>query len=411
MKRSVTPLIMSLSALAFTNASLPAQQDALPKIHSQPSFIVSNQEVEVALTQHGAHMAPVSFYRNAPAPVLPYHISPWQDEAPTPMPAPVLNTLRGDFFCLPFGGNAEPVAGEKHPPHGEIVGDIWRLLEKKKTGPVSSLKIAIETNVRKGTITRELSLIDGHNVVYSKSTIEGFAGRAPVGHHATLAMPEKEGSVRIATSPIHFGMTAPGLFSDPKNREYQSLLPGAKWTNLTKVPTAWKDAPEADLSRLPARYGYADLVQIVNQPQTKDELPAWTTATFTDSGYLWFALKDPTVLNSTVFWIENHGRHGHPWNGRNHCLGLEDVTAFFAEGLAASTQKNALTQQGVQTALTFRADQPTSVHYIQGVVKIPADFEQVKTLEFGADEITFHSVKGKKVTAPVRHSFLRDGKL
>jgi len=66
-------------------------------------------------------MAPVTFFRNTSHPIQPYHISPWQDEAPIEMPAPVLKTLRGDCFCLPFGGNSEAVAGEKHPPHGEIV--------------------------------------------------------------------------------------------------------------------------------------------------------------------------------------------------------------------------------------------------------------------------------------------------
>jgi hypothetical protein len=75
--------------------------------------------------------------------------------------------------------------------------------------------------------------------------------------------------------------------------------------------------------------------------------PAWVAATNAEAGYVWFSLKDPAVLRTTVFWIENHGRHGHPWNGRNNCLGLEDVTAHFADGLAASTRDNVLTKEGV----------------------------------------------------------------
>ena len=344
-------------------------------------------------------------------PVQPYYISPWQDEAPSKMPAPVLVTLRGDFFCMPFGGNTDEVAGEKHPPHGEIVGDAWHLAGTKKAGDVTTLTLGIETKIRKGRVTKELSLVDGQNVVYSRNTIEGFAGRVPLGHHATLAMPEKEGAVRIATSAFRFGMTCPSLFSDPKQREYQALLPGAKWTDLAKVPAAWKDAPDADLTRLPARYGYADLIQIANESWEKTNGPAWTAATFPDAGYVWFSLKDPAVLRTTVFWMENHGRHGHPWNGRNNCLGLEDVTAYFADGLAASTRENLLTKEGVETAITLSADKPTAVNYIQGVVKIPDGFENVKTLEFGPGQVTFISVTGKRVTAPVRHEFLKTGKL
>ena len=279
----------------------------------------------------------------------------------------------------------------------------------KQAGDVSTLTMEIDTKVRKGRVIKDLSLVDGQNAVYSRHTIEGFAGRAPLGHHATLAMPEKEGAVRIATSPIRFGMTCPGVFSDPKQREYQALLPGAKWADLAKVPVAWKGAADADLTRLPGRHGYADLVQLVNEPSEKTGGPAWTTATFPADGYVWFALKDPAVLTTTVFWMENHGRHGHPWNGRNNCLGIEDATAFFADGLAASVSDNLLSKEGVATAVTLTADKPTTVNSIQGVVRIPEGFDNVKTLEFPPGEVTFVSTTGKRVTAPVRHEFLATG--
>ena len=402
---------MNVSLIAATAVASAAEDAQRRTVHSQPSFVIATRQVEVAVTKLGGHMAPVTFYRDAAQPVRPYHISPWQDEKPSKMPAPVLVTLRGDFFCLPFGGNSEEVSGEKHPPHGEIVGAPWKLSSSKKAGDVTTLTLGIETKIRQGRVTKELSLVEGQNVVYSRHTIEGFAGRVPLGHHATLAMPEKEGAVRIATSAFRFGMTCPALFSDPKQREYQSLQPGAKWTDLAKVPVAWKDAPDADLTRLPARYGHADLIQLANESWEKTGGPAWTTATFAEDGYVWFALKDPAVLRTTLFWIENHGRHGHPWNGRNNCLGLEDVTAYFADGLAASTRENLLTREGVDTALALSAGQPTAVNYIQGVVKIPAGFENVKTLEFAPGTVTLVSTTGRRVMTPVRHEFLKTGKL
>ena len=401
--------LCALAASLVLMASAVAADAPSRSVHSQPSAILATKDVEVAVTTRGGHMAPVTFFRSSDRPVQPYSVSPWQDEAPLPMPAPVLVTLRGDFFCMPFGGNSAEVAGEKHPPHGEIVGELWEVVGTKQAGDVSTLTMEIDTKVRKGRVIKELSLVDGQNAVYSRHTIEGFAGRAPLGHHATLAMPEKEGAVRIATSPIRFGMTCPGVFSDPKQREYQALLPGAKWTDLAKVPVAWKGAADADLTRLPGRYGYADLVQLVNESSEKTGGPAWTTATFSADGYLWFALKDPAVLTTTVFWMENHGRHGHPWNGRNNCLGIEDATAFFADGLAASVSDNLLSKEGIATAVTLTADKPTTVNYIQGVVRIPEGFENVKTLEFAPGEVTFVSTTGQRVTAPVRHEFLATG--
>ena len=368
-------------------------------------------QVELSITQLGGHMSPVTFYRDTDQPVQPYYISPWQDEPPVPMPVPVLVPLRGDFFCMPFGGNAEVVDGEKHPPHGETAGSRWESHGIIRQGSRQTLSMSLDTRVRKGHVTKELSLVDGQNVVYVKHTIEGFAGRVPWGHHATLAMPEQEGTVRLASSPIRFGMTYPGLFSDPVQREYQSLLPGTKWPDLTKVPLAWKDQADADLSRLPARTGHADLVQIFNEPWEKTNGPAWMTATFAQGGYTWFALKDPAVLRSTVFWIENRGRHGHPWNGRNHCLGLEDVTAYFAVGLAASKNENRLNQAGIPTTVELKSDQATSVNYIQGVTKIPAGFDFVKSVEFGPDQMTLVSSSGQRVAVSVNHEFIKTGKL
>ncbi|HEY3964737.1 MAG TPA: hypothetical protein VGM05_09330 [Planctomycetaceae bacterium] len=387
------------------------EEAKLRTIHSQPSFVFSNDQAEVAVTEVGGHMAPVTFYRGTDKLVQPYYISPWQDEKHAQMPAPVLVPLRGDFFCLPFGGNADAVNGEKHPPHGEIVGSKWTSAGVKKSGNVSTLTLTIETKVRKGRVTKELSLVDGQNVVYARDTIDGFAGPAPLGHHATLALPENEGAVRVATSAFRFGMTCPSLFSNPRDGEYQSLLPGAKWNDMTKVPVWTKGAPDADLTRFPARYGYADLVQIVNEPWEKTKGPAWTTATNTEAGYVWFSLKDPEVLRTTVFWIENHGRHGFPWNGRNNCLGLEDVTSHFADGVAASTQENTLTREGVKTAVELKAGEPFSVNYIQGTVRIPAGFDVVQTLEFSPGEVTFVSASGQRVKAPVKHEFLKSGTL
>ena len=391
--------------LLLTLASLASGAEQRT-IHSQASWVISTPQVELAVTGTGGMMAPVTFYRDTDKPVQPYHISPWQDEG-LKLDVPVLVALRGDWFCAPFGGNSEKFNGETHPPHGEVAGSQWQLLSSQKEGSTTTIKLELETKVRPGRVTKEIALIDGHNVVYGTDTITGFTGPTPLGHHATLAMPDKEGSVRIATSPIKFGMTNPAPFSDPTKGEYQSFAIGARFTSLTQVPLQFKGAPDADVTKLPARQGFADLLQICYEPTDV----AWLTATHVDEGYLWFSLKDPTVLASTVFWIENRGRHGVPWNGRNNCLGLEDVTAHFADGLPASAQPNVLTKEGVKTAIELSADHPTSVRYIQGVAKLPAGFEQVKTLQFAPGTVTFVSTTGQQVTVPVKHEFLKSGKL
>ncbi|MEN9734156.1 MAG: hypothetical protein RLZ45_2151 [Verrucomicrobiota bacterium] len=402
---SVSPLTLGALLVLAMNPTVTGAEK-LRTIASQPSWVLATPQVELALTRLGGHMAPVTFYRDTDHPVQPYHITPWQGEKHD-YPVPVLVPLRGDFFCLPFGGNDTAVNGEKHPPHGETAGSKWTFVGSKKSGDVLTLTTTLETKIRPGRVTKELSLVDRENVVYSRHLIEGFAGPTPLGHHATLAMPETEGAFRVSTSPLQFGMVAPGLFSDPAKAEYQALQIGGRFTDLHKVPAAWKGAADADLASLPARKGFADLVLLLNTPGER----AWVTATRRDEGWVWFALKDPAVLTGTLFWLENHGRHGMPWLGRNNCVGIEDITGHWADGLAASTAPNVLTREGLRTAIDLSASRPTAVNYIQGVVRVPPGFDEVKTLEFSPGTVTFISTGGLRVTAPVRHEFLKTGKL
>ena len=402
---------LGLCACLYCGAISAGEVAKIETVSSQPCWVLQNDTVRLAITQTGAHMAPVTFCLNSDRTVQPYHVSPWQDEGLNLDP-PVLVPLRGDFFCLPFGGNGAPYEGMKFLPHGEPAGAPWSLVGSKKTGAVATLTLALQTKVPAGKVTKTIHLIDGQNVVYSQERLEGYSLKTSIGHHAILAVPEKEGSLRIATSKIQFGMTSPFLFSNPVNREYQSFAIGKKFDSLSKVPLAWKDAEPADCTSFPARTGFADLLAIFSEKA--ENLPqqvAWTTATNQDGGSLWFSLRDPRILPTTVFWIENHGRHGTPWNGRNRCLGLEDVCSYLNEGMPISAQPNDINKEGIPTAIELNPNRPTVVNYIQGIAKIPADFQMVKNVEFGAGEVTFVSVTGKKVTVPVNFEFARTGKL
>ncbi|MBL9083456.1 MAG: hypothetical protein JNK76_16690 [Planctomycetales bacterium] len=386
--------------------SLVAEE--LATSHGKPAYEVVAGEMRVVVTKTGGHMtATFPMGKDRPA-VAPYYVSPWQGEAGQVEP-PLLSVLRGDFFCLPFGGNAEAYNGEQHPPHGETANTEWQLLDRQTSGERSRLVLAVDTKVRKGRVTKELTLAAGEPVVYSTHIIEGFAGPAPLGHHATLRMPEKEGAMLVSTSPFKIGLTNPTQFSNPANKEYQSLAINARFDDLARVPQIFKDAPDADCTKFPTRQGYADLLCVVNEAAAEGK-PAWVAAVNTEENYLWFALKDPAVLPSLLFWIENHGRHGAPWNGRNNCLGLEDLCTNFADGLAPSVRENALTKLGVPTVINLTAERLTSIHYIQGCVPTPAGFGKVERVEFGDRRATFVDAGGKRVEVPVRYEFLKSGK-
>jgi hypothetical protein len=91
----------------------------------QPSWRLASTEVEAFVTETGGHLGPVTFDRRGRK-IQPLSVAPWAEEEFDPPLRPVIKVLRGDFFCLPFGGNATPFRNEQHPVHGETANARWQ---------------------------------------------------------------------------------------------------------------------------------------------------------------------------------------------------------------------------------------------------------------------------------------------
>ena len=133
-----------------------AKMGGMKIILGQPSWRLASDRVEAFVTQLGGHLAPVTFDRRGRK-IAPYSVAPWAEEKlDRKMPA-ILRALRGDFFCLPFGGNAAPFRGEKHPMHGETANAKWRLEAEESNGAGRHrLHLSLKTRVRPGGWTRRL---------------------------------------------------------------------------------------------------------------------------------------------------------------------------------------------------------------------------------------------------------------
>jgi hypothetical protein len=373
----------------------------LPVVHGQPSWRLATDDVEAFVTETGGHLGPVSF-RLGDRDVRPYALAPWAEEAAADLP-PVLEVLRGDFFCLPFGGSDEVFDGERHPPHGETANARWACRAHTWTADVSSLHLRLDTAVRPGRVDKHVTLRRGHPALYVRHVVSGMAGPMSLGHHAMLRFPDRPGSGLVATSPFAFGQTSPVPVETPETGGASGLAVGAPFTSLDAVPTATGET--ADLSRYPARPGFEDLVMLVADPGRP---LAWTAVTFPDEGYVWFTLKDPRVLRQTVLWVSNGGRRYPPWSGRHvNVLGLEEVTSYFHLGLAASARPNPMSACGFPTHVDLDPDRPLDVRVVSAVAAVPAGFDHVATIEPGDGEtVALTSRSGLTVTAALDHGFL-----
>jgi hypothetical protein len=147
--------------------------------------------------------------------------------------------LRGDFLCLPFGGQ------QSGPPHGDVANADWSLVEQ--TGTHLRLR---QTGADTGaTVTKTLSLVPGHHAVYAEHVIENLSGRWNYGNHPVLdlsAVPE--GTGRIATSAFRFGSVYHGEFSNPANGESGALRPGL-WPGRSGGRSGRHQTPERGRQR------------------------------------------------------------------------------------------------------------------------------------------------------------------
>ena len=366
-------------------------------IKGQKSWVLETKNIKLCLTEKGGHMAPVIFMKDSDKPIEPFYVNPWAEEDLNLKDDPdVLTPLRGDFFCLPFGGD-NSWNGESHPAHGETAGSIWTFIPDEREDLIT---LKIDTTSRKGSVLKKIKIIEGENNLYISHKIDGFQGPASLGHHATFSGDSKK---IISTSSIQFGYTNKYDSSQYNSGEYYSLASLEKFKSLEKVPTIWRKNEFTDCSVFPAREGFVDILQVFNKPM---ENFAWSAVVVPEEGYLWFSLKDSEILPSTVLWMENRGRHQLPWNGRNCCIGVEDVCSSFADGLSVSAENNFLNNEGIKTYHQIKENEKLSVNYIQGVARIPDGFDRVRNITKKDDGIELISYSGIKVYTKVDTGFI-----
>lgn len=380
----------------------------LTTVLGQPSWRIATPQVEAFVTRAGGHVAPVTFKLNGRK-ISPYSIAPWateksvQRDRATPN---ILKVLRGDFFCMPFGGNSSPFDGERHPVHGEVANANWKFEGlDKNDGP--ALRLSLATKVRPARVDKTIALRRGHHAIYSRHVIFDATGPTTIGHHAMLKFPDEPGSGVISTSRFVYGQVFPEPVERPENRGYSMLKPGAEFDSLARVETITGET--TDLARYPARRGFEDLVMLAGDTNAPF---AWTAVAFAKQRYVWFALKDPRVLRSTILWISNGGRHYSPWSGRHvNVMGLEEVTANFHYGLAESVAGNAWQRRGIATHVQLHPQRPTVVNYVMAVAEIPERFDRVESIEpvSGEGAVEIRSSNGEIIRTPVDIRFLAGG--
>ncbi len=384
------------------------RKPVLRKIYNQPSYVIRTKQVEVAICELGGCMAPVTFYRDSSKPIKPLAVAPWWNEPVLRDQPPCIQALRGDFFCMPFGGADKAYHGRNYPPHGETANRRWSFVDRRSSKGGSVLDLSMKLKLQAGEVHKSLALEVDSNVIYSRHQLLGMSGNMTYSHHATLQFPDRVGSARLSFSPFAHAFTYPHTLETPAEGSYAIIKKGCVIEDLTKVPLI--DGTTTDLTSYPNRRGYEDAAMICADTSLDF---SWSAATFERERYVWFNLKNPRILASTMLWFSNGGRYFPPWNGRHiNVMGMEEGTTFWGDGIAASEKPNEFSRHGVKTVRAMHRSERFDVPCIMGVAKLPRGFRVVKTIRRVDDEtIRITGNNRLKVDVKARLDFLETSTL
>ncbi len=352
-------------------------------------FRYAGSSIEATMTEEGAHLAPVTFTLGT-KPVNPYFVSPWQGEG-LALGAGVLRPLRGNFFCLPFGGGGLSQDGRIFRAHGDVASEPWTFeyAECKDSG--DRIVLSIKPKDVGGMALKTVEIDEANSSIFTEVAVEGVSGDYPVGYHPNLRMPFA-GRMYLSLSSHETLRVMPRSVLQYSGGEYYDLLPGVRAASLSRVPTL--AGSFSDCTTFPRVEGFVDLVSAWRSPS---EDIAWSFAAYPEEGFAWYSLKSSRKFGSTLLWMENRGRHQFPWNGRTAVLGVEDVTSYFADTVGTSQGPNDMNSLGYPTCHSFRPEETSRFPYLEGVVAIPRDFSRVAEAAPSRKGFTFTSTKGHTV--------------
>jgi hypothetical protein len=366
--------------------------------NGQPCYTLASDRVKAYLTVQGGHMT-AEFAGSGGGVLEPFATLPWWKEPYMEDADWIIRVLRGDFFCLPFGSNVEPVDGHKFLLHGRTANECWEPVRLEQKKGETSLVTRMDLDQPGSEVEKTLRVADGEPVIYQRHVVRGLSLKSSVAHHPTLQCPLAPGGAIIDIAPPLLGWTLPMPVEIPENRGYGLLKPNVEVTDRTKVPTVYGGF--ADVSRYPMRHGHEDGVMFVSDP-SRDF--AWTALSMPEKGLLYFQLKDPKVFSETIFWMCDGGRHVAPWGGRTlGIIGAEEITGYFWIGIKQSIEPNFISGKGYRTHVDFTKDRPQDFRLIMGTIPVGRDFSGVADIvRKDAGTITVVGRGGQKIDVRCR---------
>ena len=317
----------------------------------------------------------------------------------------LLGHISGEFPCCPEFGPGSTVRGTSIPAHGWTANEEWSVgnLDIDNEAGIATCVLSLESPAPELPLswTRRVCVLSGQSAYYSVLSIRNRGADAlsvNLGHHNVVGKPFLEPGCRISLAADKFMVAPEGTEFDATGR----LVMGAEFENLAAAPL--RTGGSADLSLVPGIVGRTDFVT----GAISDDLSlGWSCVTNPRLGIAYISFfpgakglpEGEVALSFNDLWMQYGGRRFKPWAPRDgaedltFCLGAENATGAFANGLAYSLEHPELL--GLPTTVEIPARGERRLCYGTAMVGLKPDLlgEGVTTIEAEGSSLV---VKAKK---------------
>jgi hypothetical protein len=311
----------------------------------------------------GGMLGPTSFILPDGRQIAPFQIAPWANEPLTADVPGVLQRLRGEWPCVPYGSDIDRSAIAGWPashasrtvdthPHGYCSNHLWRFEEV--SGDTISVAIDYPSAHPIRRLERRVCAVSDRAAINFELRIEARHDcRMPIGLHPCFRLPTIPGAMQIELPQSASSMSYPSAFDRSSLFAPGQLAP--QW-NLVHG----SDGNVLDVSRVPFAQHTEDLLQVLGVP---GQASLWNASEGYRVRIEWNSEHFPSVM----LWYSNRGWQTAPWNGRHLAIGLEPICSAFELGQQISAAENPISARGVATARSFRSGEQFVTRYRIGV--------------------------------------------
>ncbi len=262
--------------------------------------------------------------------------------------AELLYELAGNFPCSPNFGGGHRDGTVEHLPHGWTANLAWKH-EAARADEMTGAAWALSTmNSPEAALPLSFRKIDavvpGESVHYTSLAVENrgdAAAEINIGWHNTIGSPFLQPGCQLSACAERWATPPLGGEFDDTGR----LAVDAEFESLARAPT--RDGKTCDLSLVPGPIGFTDFA---TGPVPRSAATGWSAVANPALALVYACFfpgpstagDDGIALSFNDLWMQYGGRRFRPWaawdggTDRVFCLGTENATGAFANGLAFS---------------------------------------------------------------------------